>query len=327
VLWGLLTSLLINATSFNELQTVFIEPDGFTGIEISQEIYFGPQGQTYWQRHHLIMLSVSKEIEMGIDIPWLNLVDLPTQTSNVGDIRFYLNFTTHPTTKWIRNLGAFNYILDLNAGTGTKFFEKASQPLTSYGFQEWRFGFTHMKTFTSFSVHTSVSYSFRSGVQIPVLDSKGKKQYDEENDLVTKGEDTVYGSITNNDGLFLNFWDGRSWKQWLGFNWNDPNAFFYRKNLENDLLIYKIAINTDLFYPFIPFVEYVYNHDFLGSESSTYYEKLSVGTGVSKNQIAIGGKFLLNEEYAQVKFSIIIPLGAMRQFASLATNLGFKIDF
>ncbi|RME91706.1 MAG: hypothetical protein D6767_04675 [Candidatus Hydrogenedentota bacterium] len=295
-----LFSFSIYSTSLNELITVWIEEPNLAGIEVTQKLYFVPNGELALLREQNLFLSLGESVELGIHIPWTNyIVSQVKSSSEVGDVAISLNFKTD----WFKEFLLTNYYVEYNTGSGPEFDNLNNHPMLAYGYPEWRTGLIFFKKTKYFSWHFNLFYVFRGR-----SDDGGRE-------------------FSLLEGFYLNPFDKETYKRGFGFAAKHPDAFFYYKKLLNDNMEYRLAINSELFYPFVPFLELTFSHDFRRGEFSNVYPRKGPGSGYFRSQISFGTKYFFPGEHFSLKAAAIFPLGAISNLYITGFSVGARVDF
>ena len=302
----LFNGIYLRASTLHELRTVYLTEENYVGLDITQKFYYSAEKYYSMVREHEVLLPLSKYTEMGINFAYLNQMKPAIHISRVGDIKVHLNFKTD----WLSEFMHINYFTQYNSGSGPAYVEFNTHPMESYGFPEFRNGLIFFKKFDYFSIHLNFFHVFR---QEKIIETNENYSSEKEPNLV--------------DGMEINIFEKDTYKRVFGFNYTDERNFFYKKYLKNDNLEYLIAVNTDLAYPFVPFLEFTFNHDFQIMRRKEKYYKYAPGSGYFRSQLICGFKSFFAKEKFIVKSSFSIPLAEMRNLYQWGTNLGIYIEF
>jgi len=287
----------IEASYLNEVGTVYLVEPNLAGLEFYQKMYFVNKNQVIFVREQSLYLSLARDIELGIKVPYLNNVQREISFNRLGDVKFHLNFGTD----WFKSFAKINFFLEHNIGGGPKFDEISTHSMESYGFWEWRLGLIFFKKLKYFSIHANFFYVLRG-----------------------QGERTIFDAFF--DGNTLNIFDKVAYERGLGFNPANKDAFFARENLANDNLEYLVGFNSELSYPFVPFIELTFSHDFRGPAYKTYPHR-APGSGYFRSLISLGAKYFLSDDHFTLKISFIIPYGELSETFVWGSGLGVRLDF
>lgn len=292
--WGLST---LWAGTLHELRTASLTGVGLAAFDVYQKYYYNGPAQNYWLREQNLLLAVSKSIELGIHLPMVNHHSNEINRSEFGDLKLHVNIAT----EWFEKYVLTNWYVEFNAGNGPKYTDPNFSPMESYGFPEIRTGVILMKKRAAFTLHFNLFYVFRS-------------------------QKTATGSENNiTNGLDLNIFSGEAWQRGLGFSPADDRNFLYKGNFPNDNLEYLLAVNTDLFYPLVPFWEFTLSHAFGASSES--YIRPGPGSGIFRSQTILGTKWFPVDERFAVKAALAIPIAEMSKLYGLGFSLGVRLEF
>lgn len=285
-----------SAASIHEVRTVYLTEPGYAGIDLYQKFYYGPGEKYAFVREHNLLLSLGRSAELGIQVPYANVREKQQAFDRLGDVKIHLN----TATDWFSSFMVTNFYIEYNTGSGAAFTDLNTHPLEAYGYPEWRTGLIFFKRWLTFSLTGNIFYVFKGARP------DGTRE------------------VNFIDGMTLNIFNKDAYNRAFGFNPQRSENFFYYKNLENDNLEYMIAVNTDLFHPFVPFIELTYSHDFT---SDSEFIRRAPGAGIDRSQISIGSKFFLAENRFALKTALIIPVGDMTDMYSIGGSFGARIDF
>ena len=283
------------SAQLNELRTVNLLGDKTLKIEFFQKTYSAKK-EWVFQRDQLISFSLSRRVEFGLNFPHLNYIDRSGELRNrLGDTKIFFNFATDWFSKYI----TLNYYLEWNTGSGPKYTGLDNHPLESYGYEEWRTGLIFFKSLKKIpiSIHTNLFYVFRS-----------------------ESEPTLFASFFNEDTL--NIFAREAYNRALGFNPAHSQTFFYYKNFVNDNIELNMGFNTDIWYPFVPFLELVVHFVF-----SRDFPRRAPGSGIMRNQISMGTKFFFYEDQFSTKLLVTLPLPPLHTLYDVGLGLGFSCEF
>ena len=283
------------ATQLNEVRTVTIVQDTLINIEIFQRFYTTKE-EWIFQRDQLITFPLSRRVELGINLSHVNYIRRSSETlTRFGDIHVFLNIVTD----WFSDYATLNYYLEFNTGSGGDYTNLNNHPLEAYGHEEWRTGLILFKNLPNafISIHGNLFYVFRS-----------------------EGEPTFFGAFLN-EGIF-NIFAEEAYNQALGFNPVHEKTFFYYKNFVNDNFEINFAINTAVWYPFVPFIEITTSFTF-----SRNFQRKAIGSGIMRNQLSVGSKFFLKDDHFSFKSSLLIPIPNLNQLYDIAWGFGFQLNF
>lgn len=305
----LLYSSTILASKLGDLRTIQTIESGFTKLRLRQFAYFSPNSDVYLYREHELTFAATSQFEISINIPLLDYISSQKQHStSLGDIILDLNIHLNPKNNKLK-FGLWNLLVQFNFGTGPKYTSSTSHPITSYGYQELSFGVIYLKKFRYVSIHANLIYTFRYGNFIS-------------HEGTVFQEKTIFAHITEGD--FLNAFSASGWIKGLGFNVVHPEAIFFWKNLRNDLLKYYIAVNTQAFYPWIPFIELSFTHDFWFVGTPTDYPRPALNAGIYDTKIIFGNKVLLVDNKVQLFLNIHVPFWRLRELYTWGLSFGFS---
>lgn len=127
--------------------------------------------------------------------------------------------------------------------------------------------------------------------------------------------------------MTINVFETETYERAFGFNPEKDQNFFYKGNFANDNLEYNFAINTELFYPLVPFFEFTFSHDFTGEYSEQTYPFKGPGSGYFRSQISAGTKFFMADDRFVLKTAVTLPVLNLRNVYDYAFSLGARIDF
>ena len=296
---NLIYSGSVNAAYLHETATVYLIEPNLAGLDFYQKYYYVNKSEYLLVREQNMLLSITPDIELGIKVPFTNYVTRELTFSRLGDVKFHLNFATD----WFEKAGKFNYFLEYNVGTGASIDELTTHPMESYGHQEWRTGLIYFRKWDYFSISANLFYVFKN-----------------------KDEKTLFQSFFG-DGVTLNPFNEQSYRRAFGFNPKNDQAYFYEGNLKNDNMEYGLAVNSELVYPFVPFVEGTFSHDFWGAQSKSRYVRLAPGLGLFRTQLITGFKYFMADDHFSIKVSFYVPLGDLSTTYGFGAGLGVRIDF
>ncbi|MDH5719979.1 MAG: hypothetical protein OEZ13_05075 [Spirochaetia bacterium] len=297
----------LKASAFQELRTAYTMDENHVGLDVTQKFFYSGKNYYSFVREHEILLPLSNETELGINYAYLDQVKPAFNVSRTGDIKVHLNYKTDLLKKILDT----NFFIQYNSGSGPEYTEFNTHPMESYGFPELRYGFIFFRKFSYFSLHFNLFYVFR---QEKIVEN-------EDGTLTSEKEVNVMKGIT------LNIFRKYAYKRVFGFNYTNEKNFFYYKNLKNDNLEYLLALNTDLAYPFIPFIEFTFNHDFQIEQRKDNYYEYAPGSGYFRSQFIGGIKSLFAEEKFIVKTAFVVPLGEMKNVYKWGLTLGVFLEF
>jgi len=326
----------IFAGTLHNQSTVYLVPNGYSSVEFYQKIYYAPDGNYLLNRNQKILLAFSKDLEFGIDIPYINYIKQDITISNLGDIKFHLNYATPFLKKYMK----INYYFELNTGNGPKYNEADINPMLNYGYQELKIGVLNFKKFKYFSLHFNILYVIKSEKELTLFDVI-------QNGLIPKSWEDWYSNKANLAllGAGVITYVNPLETYLLGKNSKDIANEINQKNtidsqdevileqdrypVENDNIEYLLSINSDLPYPFVPYIEFLFAHDLFFKKSSQYFKDKTKrqGSGYLNIQLSIGTKFFLLDENLIINSAIIIPLGEIREIVSIGYSLGLKMNF
>ncbi len=119
------------------------------------------------------------------------------------------------------------FLLEFRFPTGKNAYSNTEWRNLALGLNEIRLGpYCRFDVVEALFFHFNLFYTFREG----------------------QGED-FYG------GFYLNIFDGETWKRVFGLNPNYDDTFLSNKRLRNDYFSVSLAINTNVLYPVVPFIE------------------------------------------------------------------------
>jgi len=298
-------------SKLHELRLIYVTQKDNISFDINQKLYYSKKKNIALVREHDLFLPVFLNTEIGFSFSYLNQVQPEITISRAGDIKLFLN----TRLDWVKNTFTMNYFLEYNNGSGPQYTSINAHPMESYGFPEIRTGFLFFKNFNFISFHLNLFYVFRK--------EKIIREKNENNEFVRKSIEEP--GITN--GMTLNIFSKDTYYRVFGFNYSDERNFFYYRYLSNDNLEYLLAANTDLIYPYVPFIEFTFNHDFQIKNRKARYYKYAPGSGYFKFQAAAGFKILLVEDSLRIKSSFFIPIGELKNAYIWGTSLGFQFEF
>ena len=277
-----------------ELNTVSLQKQELASINVFQRLYFDANDDLIFVRDHILILALSRKVELGVNIPYINQVKgLDNSFGRGGDIKIYLNIAT----EWFSKYLALNYYVEFNTGSGAEYINPETNPMESYGYEEWRTGIIGFKYFKYLGIHWNLFYVFRG-----------------------ENETGLFDSFFNGDTL--NIFGAEAYKRGLGLNPAHETSFLYYKNFKNDNIELNLAINTDLFYPFVIFLEATLSFDF-GSE----FISKAPGSGIMRNQVILGTKIFLIDQKLVIKFASFMPIGPLFNIYRAGIGLGVAIHF
>lgn len=285
---------LIFAGQLKNAKTVFIIEQGLAGIEVDQKTLVTPESDFLMIRDQRLILSVSSKTEIGFNIPQIEYYSDQNNYSKIGDVKIYMN----TTTSLLQSFMLTNFYLEVNTASGPKYDDLNNHPMEAYGYNEYRWGFIFFKKRRYFSIHGNLFYVFKSQSE---------------------------SSFTN--GMTINILEKETYNRAFGFNPLYKDNFFYKGNFNNDNLEYAIAINTSLPYPFVPFVEYVFAHDFQRSNHVFVYDQRRPGSGMINSVFTAGTKVFFSENNFSIKFCISIPTEPVFSLYNTDISLGARLDF
>ena len=279
----------IYATEFGKLITVYLQNNNTSKISTNQMLFLNTNKDILLIRHHKLTLSIAKNIEFGINIPYINQIGNKKNINSlggVGDIYLHLNIGTN----WFQKYITLNWYLEFNTGTGIRYKDPISSPIANYGFQEWKTGILGCIHFTFLSFNWNVFYIFNS-----------------------ENENYLFNSFFN--GQTLNIFSTEAYKRLLGLNPFHSSSFFYYKNFSNDVVEINLGVSSKIFYPFILFIELHSNLPFNNYNLSTNFY-------IARNNISIGFNVLLINEKMKItiKNSIAINLNYI-------SDIGIEVHF
>ena len=290
----------LGASELYEARTVYLVENSLAGIELFQKFYYVDADTFIMVREQSLFLSISSDIELGFKVPIVNQFSkLNSFSSRLGDLKIHLNFATD----WFKEHLKLNYFLEYNVGSGPKIDDLGNHPMEGYGYPEWRTGLIMFKRFKYFSLHGNLFYVFRNYNEAGLFDTFFE------------------------DGQTLNLLNLEAYRRGLGFNPKHPKTFFNEFRLKNDNIEYLAAVNTELFYPFVPFFEVTFSHDFYGEDSPNNYPRPGPGFGVFRSQIILGAKFFMAEDKFSIKLSLFAPVGQLANIYGWGKALGIRLDF
>ena len=141
------------------------------------------------------------------------------------------------------------------------------------------------------------------------------------------------GGYTFREGSNESFWSGfainplaaETYKKLFGLNPAEEGAFLYYGRLKNDYLTFAWAVNSDIIYPFIPFVEiYGSLRPYRGTidEAALPIE----GGGVDPLLIGTGGRYFFRENIFLGFYCIVNPLWN-DGYIKLRGGIDFSVTF
>jgi len=258
ILGLLLFSVPIFSITIHRLRTVHITESGFSALDAYQKIYFSSK-TVFFFREQRLTLPVTDSMEMEINIPMFETIG-DTPQSGLGDIS--LSFF-HSIFSRDQNL--INTMIELSPGNGLQFSEKGVIPVEHYGYPEWKLGAAVFTQFGAIDFQSNLWYAGR----------------------MHKGEGQEPGIFS---GLDLNIFSESAWNRWLGFHPDKPENFFYTNNFANDALEASVVMNSDILFPWIPFVSWSSVFPFHGER-----EKSNSFAGITHplHEISAGFKLLI----------------------------------
>lgn len=285
------------ASILHNVRTSGLLRPGMFGVGIVQNYFYNNLGEHYLVRNQMLKLAISNSVQLGVQLPYINHFSKAVDNSDFGDLKLHLNVATD----WFKNYILINYFVEINTGTGPVYTDTNFSPIENYGFPEFRTGFIFMKITKFITYHFNLFYVFRG----------------------QRGPDGKEPDITN--GFAFNIFTKEAWKRGLGFSPEDERNFFYKGNIPNDIIEYALAVNTEIFFPWVPFVELIWNHD-LGAEKSSYIRE-GPGTGVSRTEMTIGNKWFTKENNFSIIGAVSVPLFKMQRFYLISFSLGIHLRF
>ncbi len=290
-----LVSSQVFSAQLNELSTVGLLRGSLINIEIFQRFY-AAKSEWVFQRDQLISFPLGRRVEFGLNLSHVNYLKRASKVlTRFGDIKLFLNIATD----WFQKYITLNYYIEFNTGSGPDYTDLNNHPLEGYGHEEWRTGLIFFKNFSRVFIafHGNLFYVFRSA-----------------------GEPTFFGAFFNED--VLNIFAKEAYNRGLGLNPIHKKTFFYYKNFMNDNIEFSLGINTEVWYPFIPFLEMTTSFVF-----SDNFQRKTIGSGIMKNQLSVGSKIFLKNNYFSYKFLLIIPIPNLNQLYDVAWGFGMQVKF
>ena len=285
----------IFSAQLNELFTVGLLKDSLMNVEVFQRVY-ATQDEWVFQRDQLLSFPLGRQVEFGLNLSNVNYLKRTSKApTRFGDIKLFLNIATD----WLQEYITLNYYLEFNTGSGPDYTNLNNHPLEAYGHEEWRTGLLFFKNFPKIfiALHGNLFYVFRS-----------------------EGEPTFFGSFFNQD--VLNIFSEEAYNRGLGFNPVHKETFFYYKNFTNDNIEFNLGINTEIWYPFIPFLEMTTSFVFTDN-----FRRKTIGSGIMKNQLSVGLKFFLENNHFSYKLLLIVPIANLNQLYDIGWGFGFQLKF
>jgi len=279
----LLFSVPVSTTTIHRLRTVHLTESGFSALDAYQKIYFSSD-TVFFFREQRLTLPVTDSMEMEINVPMFETIGNNPQ-SGLGDISLYFSRAV-----FSRDQNLINAMIELSPGNGLQFSEKGVIPVEHYGYPEWKLGAAFFSRFGLIDVQSNLWYAGR----------------------MHKGEGQEPGIFS---GLDLNIFSESAWNRWLGFHPDKPENFFYKNNFANDAFEASLVLNSDILFPWIPFVSWSSIFPFHGER-----EKVQSFAGITHplHEISAGIKLLV----LSAGISIVVTVFYSPTIEDYSTGMG-----
>ncbi|MBN2039092.1 MAG: hypothetical protein JW864_03565 [Spirochaetes bacterium] len=127
-------------------------------------------------------------------------------------------------------------------------------------------------------------------------------------------------------GFYFNLAEKETYKNIFGLNPRAENTFLSGSRLKNDYVINSMALNTNRFYPVIPFLE-IYFSCRIHEKQNSLYDHLPVeGSGINPVFVSIGGKYFISEP-AYFGFYYICNPKRVKNFIKDIFGFDFSLQF
>lgn len=96
-------------------------------------------------------------------------------------------------------------------------------------------------------------------------------------------------------GFYFNPAEKETYTKILGLNPYADGTFLEKARLKNDYIINSVAVNTEFFYPLIPFIEIYFSYRTYKKQNIEYDHMPIEGSGINPLFLSIGGKYFFSE--------------------------------
>jgi len=188
----------------------------------------------------------------------------------------------------------FGFLTVFRFPSGRNAYEKPDWQNISFGNNELKIGPVLQIDINKFHFHLNGFYIFRQG--------EGEGAY---------------------SGFYINPFAKETYKKFFGLNCNSDGAFLEKKRLKNDYAVFSIAINSDLTYPFIPYVEFYCSNRLYRGRIETGNIPIE-GAAVNPRLVSAGFRYFVTESLYLGFYSV---MSVMRKSDEDYPNLIFGMDF
>ena len=126
-------------------------------------------------------------------------------------------------------------------------------------------------------------------------------------------------------GIYLNPLAAKTYQTIFGLNPFHRDSFLNSERLKNDFGTFALALNTDILYPFIPFVELYWSYRFYQGSISTSDIPIE-GCGINPFLFSVGGRYFFSHDIYLGVYSII-NLVPQKNYIKSIFGFDFSLQF
>ncbi|MFH0977578.1 MAG: hypothetical protein V1874_17500 [Spirochaetota bacterium] len=269
-------------------ETIYTIPESEITVGLREEII--KVNNNFRKENYSIGFGAFSSITVWYSVDYIHNNIINASSSKLGDS--YLK-------AWFYLGDFFNFM-----HTGLLFLFRLPTGPDAYAESEWRnvsFGKNELKIgpvfkfdiYKSIFLHLNIFYVFR------------------------EGEDEGFYN-----GFYFNLTKKETYSKLFGLNFKSKDTFLSGSRLKNDYAVCSTAVNTDIIYPIIPFIEFYASHRVYKKQSG--YENIPVeGSGINPILISIGGRYFFSNSLFLGTYYIVNPI---REKNYIKSVLGFDFS-
>ncbi len=287
ILFLLIPSIVSGSLPLTE--TINTMPEGEVEL-IFREEYLKKETSDYRRETYGLGLGILPDLSIWYSLHYIHQKAVESQNNELGDtflkiwyyIDDYFNDTLH-----------LGFLTVFRLPTGKNAYEEEEWQNISFGNNELKIGPVIQFDLHRVFFHLNTLYVLRAG----------------------EGEDFY-------DGIYIHPLKKETYKKVFGLNFKSDGTFLEEERLKNDYIIISIAVNTDIVYPVIPYVEFYYSNR-LYCDTNT--ENIPIeGSGINPILISLGLRYFFSQPLYVGLYSII---SLIRESNYLNEIYGFDFSF
>lgn len=127
------------------------------------------------------------------------------------------------------------------------------------------------------------------------------------------------------NGIYLNPFNKKTYTKLFGLNYKSEGAFLEVDRLKNDYIILSLALNTDIFSPIIPYIEF-FNANVLFRNNNSETDNISIeGAGINPTLLSMGCRYFLRSTFVGLHY--IKNLRNEKKYIKHIIGFDFSLQF